>query len=195
MLPAYFRLGLLGFTGTLGWLLVPVALMALGRRAPILNLVGGLMLAGVAMALPFLQAHFAAEGRFRALFEYRAIRQRFRRAPWAFAATLVITAVFAVPLYLLKIEMIPRETIWLPSLFFLAFIFPARVLTGWAYSRAARRDTPRHWIFRGMGKLVMLPTAGFYALIVFLSQYAAWNGLSSLYEQHAFLLPIPFMGR
>jgi hypothetical protein len=194
-LPAYFRIGLLGFAGTLAWLLLPATLMVLGRRVPILYLVGGLLLAGVSMALPFLQAHFAAQGRFRALFEYSAVRQRFRRAPWAFAATLLITAVFAVPLYILKIEMIPRETVWLPSLFFLAFIYPARVLTGWAYSRAARRDAPRHWIFRGMGKLVMLPTVVFYALVVFLSQYAAWNGLGSLYEQHAFLLPIPFMGR
>jgi hypothetical protein len=194
-LPAYFRVGLLGFVGTLGWLLVPVTLMSVGRKSPVLYLLGGLLLAGVTMVLPFLQAHFAAEGRFRALFEYRAVRQRFRRAPWAFAATLLITAVLAVPLYLLKIEILPRETIWLPSLFFLAFIYPARVLTGWAYARAARRETPRHWIFRGMGKLVMVPTAAFYALVVFLSQYAAWNGVGSLYEQHAFLLPIPFMGR
>ena len=70
------------------------------------------------------------------------MRKRFRQAPWAFALTLFLTALFALPLYLLKIEMIPRETVWLPSLVFLAFIFPARVLTGWAYARAARRISP-----------------------------------------------------
>jgi hypothetical protein len=194
-LPAYFRLGLFGFAGTLLWLLLPITLLALGRRVPLLGFLGGLLLALVALMLPFLQAHFAAQGRFAALFEYRVVRQLFRRAPWAFALTLLFTAALALPLYLLKIEMIPRETVWLPSLVFLAFIFPTRVLTGWAYARAGRRDQPRHWVFRGLGRLLMLPTAAFYALFVFLSQYTAWNGIGSLYEQHAFLLPVPFLGR
>src|SRR5206468_3828051 len=146
-------------------------------------------------SLPFLQMRFAAEGRLAALFEYRAVRERFRRAPWAFACALLLTLASAVPLYLLKIEMIPRETVWLPSLVFLGFIFPTRVLTGWAYARAARQEQPRHWVFRAMGRLVMLPTVAFYALFVFLSQYTAWNGIGSLYEQHAFLVPVPFLGR
>jgi hypothetical protein len=194
-LPAYFRLGVLGLVGTLAWLVVPVTLVALGQRVPPLSLLGGLLMGLVALVLPWLQAHFAAEGRFAALFECGAVRQRFKRAPWAFALTLLMTAVLAMPLYILKVEMIPRETVWLPSLVFLAFIFPARVLTGWAYSRGARRELPRHWVFRAMGWLVMLPTAAFYALFVFLSQYTAWNGIASLYEQHAFLMPVPFLGR
>ena len=69
-LPAYFRLGFFGYAGTLAWLLVPVGLLALGRRVPPLGVLGGLLLAIVALVLPFLQAHFAAEGRFAALFEY-----------------------------------------------------------------------------------------------------------------------------
>jgi len=96
---------------------------------------------------------------------------------------------------LLKIEMIPRETVWLPSLVYLTFIFPARLLTGWAYARASRRETPRHWVFRVLGRSVMVPTVAIYTLFVFLSQYTAWNGIGSLYEQHAFLLPVPFLGR
>ena len=40
----------------------------------------------------------------------------------------------------------------------------------------------------------MLPTAGFYVLLVVLTQYTSWEGVASLYEQHAFLLPVPFMG-
>jgi hypothetical protein len=27
-----------------------------------------------------------------------------------------------------------------------------------------------------------------------LSQFIAWAGIGSLYEQHAFLLPVPFVG-
>ena len=194
-LAAYFRLGLLGFVGTLAWLLVPVTLMALGRRQPVLSLLGGVLLAPVALMLPFLQAQFAAEGRFASIFDYRSVRLRYCRAPWAFALALLLTATFALPLYLLKIEMIPRETVWLPNLVFLAFIYPARVLTGWAYARSSRRETPRHWVFRWLGRMAMLPTAVFYTLFVFLSQYTAWNGIGSLYEQHAFLLPVPFLGR
>jgi hypothetical protein len=99
-----------------------------------------------------------------------------------------------VPLYLLKIEMIPRETAWLPSLVFIGFIYPARVLTGWAYGRSLRRDPPRHGFFRWTGRFAMLPIVAAYVLIVFLSQYTAWRGVWSLYEQHAFLIPVPFLG-
>ena len=40
----------------------------------------------------------------------------------------------------------------------------------------------------------MLPVVAAYVLIVFLAQYTSWGGLWSLYEQHAFLLPVPFLG-
>ena len=36
--------------------------------------------------------------------------------------------------------------------------------------------------------------AGLYVLIVFLAQYTSWGGAWDLYEQHAFLLPVPFLG-
>jgi cytochrome bd-type quinol oxidase subunit 1 len=135
----------------------------------------------------------AVEGRVSALFSRRAIRDRFRRAPWAFAFSLLVLLVAAISLYLLKIEMIPREAAWLPSLVFVIFLGPARFLTGWAYARSGRRDRPRHWIFRVLGRLAIVPAAALYVLIVFLAQYTSWGGVSSLYEQHAFLLPVPFL--
>jgi hypothetical protein len=183
-----------GFVGTLAWLLLPVTLIAVGRQAPVLGFVGFLLLGIVVLHLPFLQVRFAAENRFRALFEWRAVRAQFRRAPWAWFFALLVTLAFALPLYILKIEIVPREAAWLPSLFFVVFIFPARLLTGWAYARSLRRDRPRHWFFRWTGRLGMLPAAAFYVLIVYLSQYIAWSGIGSLYEQHAFLLPVPFVG-
>jgi hypothetical protein len=193
-LPYYFKLGFLGFVGTMIWLVFPVTLMAAGRSAPVLVLPGVILLGVVVPSLPYLQARFAAENRLGAMFEWRAVRRRYQRAPWAFAFALVLTLVAAVPLYLLKIEMIPRETVWLPSLVFLGFIFPARLLTGWAYGRSLRRWPPRHWFFRWTGRLAILPVAALYLLIVFLSQYTSWHGAYSLYEQHAFLLPVPFLG-
>ena len=135
-LPYYFWLGLRGFAGTMVWLAVPVSLLALGRKAPVLGFIGALGLGLVLLHLPFLQMRFAATNRLRALFQLRAVREGFRRAPWAYAGALFTTLTFAVPLYLLKIEMVPREAAWLPSLFFIAFIFPARLFAGWAYGRS-----------------------------------------------------------
>ena len=42
----YFRLGGLGFVGSMVWLVVPVALLILGRRVPVLGVVGGVALGG-----------------------------------------------------------------------------------------------------------------------------------------------------
>jgi hypothetical protein len=193
-LPYYFWLGLRGFAGALLWLAPPVTLLALGRQAPLLGLLGALTLGVVVLYVPFLQARFATTNRFRAFLEPRAIRASFRRAPWAYGWAFLWTLALAVPLYLLKIEMIPREVAWLPSLFFVVFIYPARLMTGWAYGRGVRRQAPRHWFFRLTARLGMLPVAAFYVLIVFLAQYTSWEGIASLYEQHAFLLPVPFMG-
>jgi hypothetical protein len=192
-LPYYFRLGLVGFLGTLAWLVVPAILISAGGRVPPLGILGALLLAIVVPFLPFLQIRYALEGRSSALFSRRAIRERFRRAPWAFAFSLMILLLAAIPLYLLKIEMIPREAAWLPSLVFVAFLAPARLLTGWAYARSGRRDRPSHWFFRLLGRLAIVPVAAFYVLIVFLAQYTSWGGAASLYDQHAFLLPVPFL--
>jgi hypothetical protein len=192
-LPYYFRLGLVGFLGTLAWLAIPSLLIAATGRVPLLAVLGVLLLAVIVPFLPFLQVRYAVEGRVSALFSRRAIRDHFRRAPWAFAFALLVLLVAAIPLYLLKIEMIPREAAWLPSLVFVLFLAPARLLTGWAYARSVRRDRPRHWIFRVLGRLAIIPAAALYVLIVFISQYTSWGGAVSLYEQHAFLLPVPFL--
>ncbi len=189
----YFRLGFMGFFGTLAWLIVPAILISAGGRVPPLGVLGVLLLAVVVPFLPFLQVRYAVEGRISALFSRRAIRERFRRAPWAFAFSLMVLLLAAIPLYLLKIEMIPREAAWLPSLVFVLFLAPARLLTGWAYARSGRRDHPSHWSFRVLGRLAIVPVAAFYVLIVFFSQYTSWGGVATLYEQHAFLLPVPFL--
>jgi hypothetical protein len=198
-LPYYFWLGVRGFVGGLVWLAIPVTLMAAGQRAPVLGLVGGLLLSAVVTYLPFVQLQLAAQNRFRALFRLRLLRDHFRHAPWAFVIALVGTLSFAVPLYLLKIEILPREAAWLPSVLFVSFAFPARLLTGWTYARAERHkllvpEHPRHWFFRHSARLAMLPVAALYALIVYFTQFTSWHGVASLYEQHAFLLPVPFMG-
>jgi len=128
-LPYYFWLGLRGFIGAFAWLVVPVSLLALSRgTSPVATLagwVGALLLTIVLLYLPFLQMRLAATNRLTAVFDLRATRAQFARAPWAFAFSFFITLLFALPLYLLKIEIVPREAAWLPSLVFIIFIFPA----------------------------------------------------------------------
>jgi hypothetical protein len=197
-LPYYFWLGIRGFVGAFVWLALPITLLAQGQRpvpvGPLLGWIGGILFAFVLLYLPFLQMRLAATSRLSEVFALRAVRADYRRAPWAFSFAFVLSLLFALPLYLLKIEIIPREAAWLPSLVFVAFIFPARLVTGFALARAVRRTTPRHWFFRWTGRLPLLPAAAVYVTIVFFTQYTSWNGVWSLYEQHAFLLPVPFFG-
>jgi hypothetical protein len=197
-LPYYFWLGLRGFAAAFAWLVIPVTWIALAHAkapaAPLVGFLGAVLLGLVLLYLPFLQVRMAATNRFAQAFNVLAVRRDFRKAPWAFAFAFVVTLLFALPLYLLKIEVVPKEAAWLPGLVFIAFIFPARLLTGWAMGRAARRRAPRHWFFRWTGRLPFVPAAAFYVLIVFFTQYTSWHGVWSLYEQHAFLVPVPFFG-
>ncbi len=198
-LPFYFWLGVRGFAGALAWLFVPVLLLMCGTTiqsegAPLVGWLGALLLAFVLLYLPFLQTHFAAENRFTAMFQWGEIRRMFRRAPLAFWLGLTVTCLFALPLYLLKIEATPREVTWLPSMFFVVFIYPARLLTGWAMGRARKREQPRFFLLRWMARFAAVPVVLYYVLVVFFTQYTSWSGPVSLFEQHAFLLPAPFFG-
>ena len=95
-LPYLFWLGLRGFVGATIWLFVPVMMIVgtthLSLEDPqaarglgaLSGLCGSLLLAGVMLYLPFLQAHLAAERKFAAIFAWREIRRLFRRAPLAF---------------------------------------------------------------------------------------------------------------
>lgn len=195
----YFQLGFRGFVATLIWLVVPVTLMGMTSRwpepwGPLASIVGSLGLATILLYLPFLQTRFAASGQWSDHFSVRRAREDFRRAPLAFWFALLATLALALPLYLLKAELVPREAAWLPSLVFVLFILPARLLTGWAVSRAARREQNRHWFFRWTSRFAMVPVVLTYVLVVYFTQYVSWYGTWSLYEQHAFLVPVPFLG-
>jgi hypothetical protein len=197
-LPFYFWLGVRGFAGALAWLGVPAGILFTATRMPpggalALSLFGGLLLLFVVIHLPFLQAHLAETQRFQAIFDIREVRRRFLRAPIAFCMAFFITVLLAVPLYLLKIELTPRELSWLPALLFVICIFPARLLTGWAISRAQRREAPQHGFWRWTARLGIFPMALAYVIVVYAAPYLSWNGVWSLLEQHAFLVPAPLL--
>ncbi|MBX7167119.1 MAG: DUF4013 domain-containing protein [Pirellulales bacterium] len=192
-LPYYWWLGLRGFLGALAWLVVPTTLLALGQQSVFLGYAGAFALAWVAIWLPLAQAHFAAKNRLRAMFALGELRTRARHAPWLAALATIATLVLAVPLYLLKIELVPREAAWLPSLAFVVFMWPAHMLAGWAWASAVRRPRQRWAIVRWPARALLVPVALAYVGIVWFSQFTAWYGVGSLYEQHAFLLPVPFL--
>jgi len=196
----YFSLGFRGFVGTLAWLALPVVWMIAVRQIPnpggafVLSLPGMLAFSVVLTYLPFLQAHFAAENRISAFLELGTIRRRFRQAPLAWWLALVFTLLMAIPLYLLKIELIDREIAWLPSLFFVMFMFPARLVSGWAFARSQKRDQPVHLTLRWLSRFAAVPVVISYVFFMYLSLYISWRGAASLFEQHAFLVPVPFLG-
>ncbi len=191
----WLKLGFLGFVGGTLWLLPPVLLMfaaghvSLQGVSFLLSLTGGILLGWVALHLPFIQTRYAVTRRFRDFLDLRGTREAFRRAPLAFWVALAFILLFALPLYLLKIELAPREIAWIPNLVFVVSMFPARILVGWAMSRAFHRERVNHWIHRWMARFGLLPVAAIYVFFVWLAQYLSWNGGRSLFEQHAFLLP------
>lgn len=197
--PRLFWLGLGGFLVAFGWLVIPISILVASTRltegpGAVLWMIGSTVLAAALLYLPYAQLNFAMDDQMRAGFDWRRVRGQFKRAPIAFGVAMIATLLLAVPLYLLKAELLPREAAWLPAIVFVLSIWPARVLTGWAIGRAQRREENRHFISRWMSFLVMLPVVVAYVGIVYLTQYVSWYGAWSLYEQHAFMLPVPFLG-
>ena len=192
----HFSLGCRGFVGAAAWLVVPTLLFAAAVRTapgPILtSIAGGLLLVLVFGWLPFLQARFAAENRLRAFFEWREVRELIRRAPIAWLAALVVTYVLALPLYLSKIVLPPRDAVFLITPLFIASIYPAKVAIGWAYHRASRRAGRAWFGMRWIVQAVAVTLLGAYVFLLFFTPYISEHGRGVLFEHHAFLLPVPF---
>ena len=192
----HFSLGLRGFLGAAGWLYVPSALFAAANKTEdptiLLTLIGGVCLTVVLCWMPFLQARFAAENRLRAAFELRAVRRLFGNAPLAWLIAVIVVYALSLPLYLLKVVLLPQDAMWFVTLVFIATIYPAKVVTGWAYHRAARRERQAHFLLRWSARILMVPLVGFYVFLLFFTQFVAEHGKGALFEHHAFLLPVPF---
>ncbi|MFO0928851.1 MAG: hypothetical protein U0736_17830 [Gemmataceae bacterium] len=193
----YFSLGFRGFVAALAWLFVPVTLLALGHASgigPLLGFLGAAVARGSAVVRPVRANALAEHNRFlreafnvRSAAFKRAAGVRRRRGDAGVGAA-------------------GRSTCWQhrdvaargglaaePGVHRLHLPGPAADRVG-AGARANRRETPRHWFFRWVGWIPLLPAAAFYVLIVYFTQFTSWNGIFSLYEQHAFLLPVPFFG-
>ncbi|MDX1965647.1 MAG: hypothetical protein SFV23_00625 [Planctomycetaceae bacterium] len=196
-LPHHFRLGLLGFIGTFLWLFLPTALFAALQDVTkpgqvLLTLFGGAVLIPVLAWTPFLQAHFAAENRLSAFRELGTIRRLFQRAPLCWFLAVVLLYALALPLYLFKIAAPPQDAMWFVTLIFVATIYPAKILIGWAYAKARQREQPTWFFFRWPARLLLLPLLAVYLFLVFFTPAIGAAGRRVLFEHHALLLPTPF---
>ncbi|MEZ6136904.1 MAG: DUF4013 domain-containing protein [Pirellulaceae bacterium] len=134
-------LGLRGAGGAFLWTVVPVSLMIIGQRADaggmgVFGFLGAVAMTAIMLYLPFLQIQFAKEDRLAAIFDIRSVRRRFHYAPWAHGITLLLLCLLCIPLYLLRIEATPAELLWAPSLVFVLFMLPAKLMLGAAMGYA-----------------------------------------------------------
>jgi hypothetical protein len=192
----HFVLGLKGFVGALAWLALPTLMFAAADRTeggPVLiTLIGAALLIPVLSWVPFLQAHLAAENRLGAMFELRKVRAMYRHAPFAWLITILVTLLFALPMYLFKAAIPPRDALWLVTIVFVVSIYPVKVLTGWAYHRAIRNERPSHWLWWWICWLPTLPLLAFYIFLLHFTQFIGKYGKLTLFEHHSFLVPSPY---
>lgn len=202
-LPKLLWLGFSASVGALAWLFIPATFIVIGLSSDqagvgLIGLVGALWMWWALLHLPFLQIQMARDGKFLSVFNLRSIRKSFRLAPWAFCLATWTTFLFAVPLYLFRIERIPSQLWWTMSLFFVLSMFPARLTVGWALSRSKRRvdRNPEcrdvRWYWRYMAWVPQIAVVLVYLGVLYLAKFVVWEGAVSLYLQHAFLPPVPF---
>ncbi len=197
--PKLWWLGARASVGALLWTCVPVSMMIIGLRAqkldvaPFVGVVGALGMTCVMLYLPLLQVRMAAKNRFTEIFNVLAIRQSFMRAPWFCALSLLVLCGLAIPLYLLRIEATPSEFVWAPSLVFVAFMLPAKLLIGAALGYADKRENLRHWMLRWPAFAVVIVSVVAYVGALYIAQLVAWQGAPVMYFQHAVLVPAPLI--
>ncbi len=198
------RLAWLGFRAWLGaliWLAVPATMMVIGMQSyqqpgrVVIGVIGFIAMWWVLLHLPFLQVQMAQENRLRSMFRLSTVRQSFRKAPWAFFFGSLVTLALALPLYLLRIEVIPKELMFLPCLAFVLLTLPAKLCVGWAMYRG-QQDKPNRWLLnRYAAWFLQLAIVPVYMLFLYLGSISSWDGPLVVFLQHAFLTPVPFVGQ
>jgi len=196
-MPERLCLGCVGFVGGFCWLAPPVTLLLIAANSDgpvgfIVWTLGAIFLGWAAWMLPLLQVRFAMTGNWRTLYDVRSVQTIRHRAPMTHLLALTLLLILTLPLYLLKVELISREVAWLPNLLFVASILPTKLVMGWSTYVGLQRCVDASWIWQCTAAVLVTPVIALYILVVYATQYTIWYGLFSLYEQHAFLLPVPF---
>lgn len=190
-------LGARGFVGAFLWVVLPTILFSAFRDATrpgavLVTLAGALGLAIVLSWAPFLQAQFAAEGRFAAFGEIARVREMWRRAPVVMLGALVVLYGLALPLPLFKVVAAPRDVVLFLTPIFVLTIYPARLAVAWATHVAAARTTRRSILIRAPVNLLLLAAFAAYLFLLFFTPAIDAFGRRTLFDHHALLLPTPF---
>lgn len=189
-------LGMAGFAGAFIWLVLPTLMFSSVRESQqpvivLVTLLGAGLLAAVLSWVPFFQARFAAEGRLGVFRELAVIREMHARAPIVMLAAVVGSYALSLPLYLLKVAVLPGDALLLLTPLFVATIFPARILVGWAAGHASRRHKRAWWPLRLSLYAIMIAALAFYLILLFLMPAIDAGGRRVLFDHPALLLPVP----
>ena len=193
----HFWLGLRGYFLAVTWLFMPTLLFSALRDTSrpgqlLVTLVGGGLLIVVLAWVPFLQAKFAAENRWSAMYDVRTIRDCYRKTPFVMVLSSVVLYALCLPLYLFKVAALPSDVYWLFTPVFILSIYPAKILIGWAYSRAMRRERPAAIVVRWPLWITQTALLGFYVFALFFTPAIGAAGRAVLFQHHGILLPWPF---
>ncbi len=195
----HFLLAVKAVIGALCWLTIPTVLLGMSSTSPhenpgfpgILSFVGGVLMIPVAAWLPLLQVHQATTGRFKAIFEVRVVREIICRVPVRWAIATILLYALAIPLYLSKVVLPPADAYWLFTPLFILVIYPTRLLIGWVYGTGIHKEHRASRLIRWPAKVFMVPLLGLYGLILFAVPLISEAGPKAMFENHAFLLPVP----
>jgi len=204
-LPKLLLLGWMASVGALIWLTFPASLIVVGLSSPdsggagLLGLLGAVLMTWVLLQLPLLQVKMARDYRFLSVLDVRESRRIFQAAPWSVCLATSFFFLLAIPLYLFRIEKPPSELWWIFSIFFVLFMFPAKLAIGWAVRRACDKQLKSEgrsfrlfWLWRYCAWVPQLAVALVYLGTLYIARFALWEGTASVYLQHAFLPPVPF---
>jgi hypothetical protein len=199
------RMGLLGYAAAYIWLVVPTLLFTMlddvTNRWQIMGFVAGCVtLTFTLMWLPMLLAHVAVAGRWRAMFEFAAVRKLAGQTPFCWAiSTAILLGCSVLPLLytaLFKIRIPAHDARWDVMLVSLVTVVPARVLIGWVYHRATRRTrSAPSWLWRiwqWVNGAALCAGVGGYVYFLNLVSTGGELGQSAVWQFHALLLPLPF---
>ncbi len=195
----HFLLAVKAVIGALCWLTIPTVLLGMSSTSPhenpgfpgFLSFVGGILMIPVAAWLPLLQVHQATTGRFKAIFEVRVVREIICRVPIRWAIATILLYALAIPLYLSKVVLPPADAYWLFTPLFILIIYPTRLLIGWVYGTGIHKEHRAPRLVRWPAKVFMVPLLGLYSLILFAVPLISEAGPKAMFENHAFLLPVP----
>lgn len=196
-LPRLMWTGLLASIGAILWLAVPSGMIMLALSRPgdgtaLLGIIGVLLMTWVLAMVPFLQVQFTTDRNIRSLFQYKRVREAYKRVPWSMLAGILILFLFATPLYLLRIEPLPKDLTWILTFFFVFFLFPAHLAIGWAWGRYQRSVKRTHWFWRYVAWGPQLAILLAYIGILYFAKFTSWEGGYVFLLQHTVLPPVPF---